>query len=515
VAERRPLTHWHSGRRGHIAALLAGLLPALSLAPFDLWPAGVAASALLFWLWQQQTRATILLRGWLFGLGMFGSGISWIYVSIHDHGQAPAPLAAALVVLLAGVLALYPALAGWLYHACRPRGALARVLVFTAAWVLAEWLRGWVLTGFPWLYLGYAHTDTALAGWAPVAGVFGLTALVAFSGAALACLAVGSGPRRALPAALALVLWAMGWALQAIVWVRPAGPPAQVGMMQPDIPQEVKWIPMTFDAIIDSYRELSEPLWGSDIVIWPEAAIPRAYQSATRLIAELDGTARAHGSALVTGVPLVEPATASTEGTWYNSVVVLGNGDGRYRKRRLVPFGEYVPLEHWLRGLIAFFDLPMSHMSVGPDPQPLLRAGPWRLAPYICYEVVYPDLVARDAAAADFIVTLSNDSWFGRSIGPLQHFQMARMRALENGRFLLRGTNNGVTAIIDERGRVMARAHQYTRTTLTGEAQAMRGRTPFSRAGSAPVVAAAVLILAGAGLAAITRRRRTGDSAAQ
>lgn len=505
MTEPRPLTR---RRLGHGAALLSGPLPVLSLAPFDLWPAGIAAAALLFWLWRDQDRFTVVLRGWLFGLGMFGTGISWIYVSIHDHGQAAPPLAALLVALLACTLALFPALAGWLFHRTRGRGRLRPALAFSAAWTLAEWLRGWLLTGFPWLYLGYAHLDTALAGWAPVLGVLGLTALAAFSGAALASLGAGSGPRRALPVTLAALLWLAGWGLQAVQWVRPTGPAAVVGMMQPDIPQEVKWMPMTFDSIIDSYRELSAPLWGSDIVVWPEAAIPRPYQSAPGLIAELDHTARSHGSALVTGIPLLEQAGPGMDRGWYNGVVVVGQGDGRYRKRRLVPFGEYVPLEHWLRGLIAFFDLPMSHMSVGPEEQPPLRAGSWRLAPYICYEIVYPDLVARGATAADFILTISNDSWFGRSIGPLQHFQMARMRALENGRYLLRATNNGVTAIVDERGQVVRRAGQYRRTTLTGEALAMHGQTPFGRWGSLPIVVLTLLGLAAAALRPASTPRR-------
>ena len=174
---------------------------------------------------------------------------------------------------------------------------------------------------------------------------------------------------------------------------------------------------------------------------------------------------------------------------YYNSVTALGQGSGVYHKQHLVPFGEYVPLEDLLRGLIAFFDLPMSAFSSGPADQPPLRAGPYRVAPSVCYEVVYPELVARSARNSDLLLTISNDSWFGNSIGPLQHLQMAQMRALENGRYMIRGTNNGVSAIIDQRGQIVARSEQYVEETLRGEVEVMLGNTPFGSFGVTPVIA--------------------------
>jgi len=194
---------------------------------------------------------------------------------------------------------------------------------------------------------------------------------------------------------------------------------------------------------------------------------------------------------LITGIPNRPPGTDGT----YNSIVALGAGEGTYLKQRLVPFGEYVPLEDILRGLITFFDLPMSYMTSGPANQGPLRAGAFRLSPSICYEVVYPDLVARGAREADLLITISNDSWFGESIGPLQHLQMARMRALENGRYLIRGTNNGVSALVDHRGQVIASTEQFVETSLTGEVEAMLGNTPFGSFGSMPVIVGSGLAL--------------------
>jgi apolipoprotein N-acyltransferase len=192
-----------------------------------------------------------------------------------------------------------------------------------------------------------------------------------------------------------------------------------------------------------------------------------------------------------------------------NTAVVAGTGEGRYVKRRLVPFGEYVPLEGLLRGAIEFFALPMSHAGPGAWRQPLLDLGGQRAQMSICYEVVYPDLVRRDAGGADVLITISNDTWFGASIGPLQHLQMAQMRALENGRWMLRGTNNGVTAIVDHRGAVTSRLPQFEPGVLRGEYAAMSGITPFTRFGHAPWLAVIVLALAGCAYGRL-RRGSTG-----
>lgn len=502
TTQRSPITA--TGRwPGHLAALLAGVLQVLSLAPFSFWPAGIAAIGLLYWLLQRQKTSTVILRCWLFGVGLYGSGISWIYVSIHEHGNAPPLLAGFLVALFTCLLALLPATAGACYRWISGPAPRLGGLIFAACWVLVEWLRSWLLTGFPWLYSGYGHIDTALAGWAPVAGVLGITLIATLTGVAVADFLSDRSPRRLRLPALAALLWIAGWGLQQHEWVHLGGNAVRVGMIQPNIPQTVKWQPLAYGRIIASYRRLSSELWNNDIIVWPEAAIPRLYQRASGLIAELDSEAASHGASLITGIPFQKSQPGEGDSAWYNSAVVLGNGEGQYFKQRLVPFGEYVPLAQWLRGLISFFDLPMSHMSWGAKNQPPLQAGPWKLAPFICYEIVYADLVARDTAAADFILTISNDSWFGRSIGPLQHFQMARMRALENGRYLIRSTNNGITAIVDHRGQVTHRSEPFTRTTLQGEARPMQGRTPFSYLGSLPTVFICLLTL---GLTVLSRQ---------
>jgi apolipoprotein N-acyltransferase len=280
--------------------------------------------------------------------------------------------------------------------------------------------------------------------------------------------------------------------LKPIEWVaRGSEQPLSVVIIQPNVPQEHKWDPAWYQPILRQLREASEPYYGADILVWPEAAIPNFYQRARGFLDPIAERAAANETTLFVGVPF----QAEQGGGYYNSVTALGQGAGVYHKQHLVPFGEYVPLEGLLRGLIAFFDLPMSAFSAGPADQPPLRAGPYRVAPSVCYEVVYPEMVARSARNSDLLITVSNDSWFGKSIGPLQHLQMAQMRALENGRYMIRGTNNGVSAIIDQRGQIIARSEQYVEATLKGEVEVMLGNTPFGTFGVTPVIAGCGLAL--------------------
>lgn len=467
-------------------APLAGILVTLSLAPFNFWPAGIISCALYAWLLCACSAKQAIWRGWLFGLGLFGAGTSWVYVSIHVHGNAATPLAVALTALFCAGLALLHALFAWCYvRFVRPLPG-GMLIGFPVLWVLFEWFRSWFLTGFPWLFLGYAHIDTPIAGWAPILGVYGLSFICALTGS---CLFLAWRSRAPIActtyAVIIATLWAGGAVLKPIQWVaRASEHPLTVAIYQPNIPQERKWDRDYYQPILTQIREASIPLMGHDIVVWPEAAIPNLYQRARGYLDPIAERAALADTTLITGI-LNRPGDDSRS---YNSIVALGFGEGTYLKQRLVPFGEYVPLEQWLRGLIAFFNLPMSFMSQGPDDQPALQAGAFRIAPSICYEVVYPDLVARGAREADLLVTISNDSWFGNSIGPLQHLQMAQMRALENGRYLIRGTNNGVSALVNHRGQIIAQTERFVETTLTGEVEAMLGKTPFGSFGSLPII---------------------------
>jgi apolipoprotein N-acyltransferase len=478
-------------------APLAGALVTVSLAPFNIWPAGILSCVIYVYLLSTCTARAGLWRGWLYGVGLFGTGVSWVFVSIHVHGHASVPLAAGLTALFCAAMALFQALFAWCYvQFVRPLPG-GMLMGFPALWVLSDWLRSWLFTGFPWLFLGYAHVDTWISGWAPITGVLGLSFICALTGA---CLFLAWRSRKlvacATYAVILVTLWGGGAVLKPTQWVAKASEkPLTVALFQPNVPQEYKWDPQWYRPILRQLREATDPVLGRDIVIWPESAIPNYYQRAQGFLEPLARRAAAANTTLITGAPF-RPEDGDL---YYNSAVALGYGEGIYHKQRLVPFGEYVPLENLLRGLIGFFNLPMSSFTAGPADQVPLRAGPYRIAMFICYEIVYGDLVARDARNADLLVTISNDTWFGDSIGPWQHLQIAQMRGRENGRYVLRATNNGISAIIDHQGRIVKKTDQFVATMLTGEAEVMLGNTPFSSFGSLPILtgcAVGLLIMA-------------------
>ncbi|SFU63220.1 apolipoprotein N-acyltransferase [Halomonas korlensis] len=471
---------------GCLAALLAGGLTTLTASPFELWWLGPIAAGLVYLGIHDLTAGQAALRGWCYGVGLFGSGASWVYVSIHDYGYTGVPLAVLLTTLFVAGLALFFAVTLGLYRRlCGPRLGF---LTFAGAWVLGEWLRTWLFTGFPWLLLGTAHVDSPLAAWAPIGGVYLLSLLTALTGT----LGVELLRRRWWAAIPIAMMWLAPLALPQ-QWTTPTGEPVRVALLQGNLPQLIKWTPEGQRVAADTYRELTrQQSDGIDLIIWPEAALPM-FEDEARPILERVQTNLPPETTLLTGI-----LQRDENRRYYNSVVGVGDVEGEYRKAHLVPFGEYLPLETLLSGTIAFFDLPMPAMTPGPSQQAPIRAAGLTIGNAICYEIIYPDLVAERARSADLLLTVSNDTWFGASIGPLQHLQMARLRALENGRYLARATSNGVTAIIDPQGNVTVQAPRFETTSISGEVSPMAGLTPFGRTGSWPVwLLAGLMILPG------------------
>ena len=496
------------GWPGRAAAGAGGALVTLSFAPFGVRAAGALGAMALLALLRGQAARECAARGWWHGFGMFGAGVSWVYVSIHDFGGAGVALAATLTVLFCAGLALTIALAAWLYGlAFARRAGPGWWLGFAAMWMFAEWTRLWLLGGFPWLYLGYAHVDTPLAGWVPVGGAFAASLAVAYSAAAACAAWSASASGRVWALASVALVWGAGAALREVDWVRFVdAPPVRASLVQGNIPLEIKWLRAWRSRNLGVYREQTERSWDSDLIVWPEGAMPLYHVPGRGLIGWADAEARRRGVAVLAGTPVRRVGGRHGDGRFFNSIVAVGAGAGEYDKRRLVPFGEYVPLDAWLRGLIGFFDLPMSNFSSGSDEPTLLRAGELRLSPSICYEVAYAAQLAERAEQADLLVNVSDDSWFGDSIGPQQHFEIARVRALETQRPMLRVANSGITAAIAPNGEVIARLPRKTRQTLNASLRRVTGTTPFVRYGSTWVWALAGALALGA-LAARPRRR--------
>ena len=460
-----------------LSSAVAGTLTLLAIPPYGYWWIAILTLAIFaYGLNRQSSKKGLLLHAFLFGLGYFGSGVSWVFVSIYQFGSASLPLALLLTSLFVITVAIFFALPfcglGYFNH------SRWRLLIgFPVFWAISEWLRTWLLTGFPWLYIGYAHIDAPLVGWAPIGGVLLIGLLSAFTSSVIcvACSKHNPTNTRLLSSLFIIILWAEGSSLKSSEWTQAAGEAVSVGIVQPNIPQALKWNPEFRQPTLDILTSLSEDLWENDWVIWPEAAIPDLYSRSEIFINKIDKKASETQTSLITGILYDD----YEQQKYLNSVAGLGDADGFYFKQRLVPFGEYVPMEQWLRGLIVFFDLPTSIIAPGKPNQTMISAGDYTIASSICYEIVYPALVAELTQSANVLITISNDAWFGKSIGPLQHFHMARMRAIETGRYVVRGTNNGVSAIIAPDGSIKHTSEQFIRTAFSGQVIPMQGNTPY------------------------------------
>lgn len=500
--------------QGSVLALLAGACVPLALAPFHFWPLAIVAATALAFLLKSCSAKQGLWGAFAFGVGMYGAGASWVYVAIHDFGNTPEVLALVMTAMFVAGLAVVFALPFAFFCRYIAKTTLGLTLGYSATWVIGEWIRSWLLTGFPWLYLGYAHVDTWLAGWAPVLGVYGLSFITVLTGTVLwqaICLwrtRSLTWPKSAALVLTVLSLWLAGLSLHArpIVDDKNAGAAMlSVAIIQPNIPLAVKWNPLYRDQILEVLREETEPYWEHDLIIWPEASIPLMYHDAEYFLKEISDKALASNTGLIAGILYDDEKPM----TFFNSIIGLGRADGIYFKQRLVPFGEYVPLERWLRGLIEFFDLPNSIIFPGPKDQKILSFDTYNIAPSICYEIVYPDLVAELARDAQLLITISNDAWFGSSIGPMQHFQMAQMRALENQRFVIRSTNTGISGVIDPKGRALVVSQQFEREAISStQVRLLNHHTFFSRWGSTPIVLVCFLILGAMILGQLRRYQR-------
>ena len=495
-----------SGWPGVLAAGIAGAALPLAFAPLELAWMAVLAPAVLFAVAAAAPRRRALQAAYAFGLGQFGVGVSWVFVSIHEYGGAGPVLAGGVTAAFVAFLALFPVLAVALGRALGAGRGVRLLVALPSAWVLVEWLRTWLFTGFPWLFLGYAALDTPLAGLVPVAGVLGLSLVAALLAGAVAWLAtrpsLRSGAAAAVVAAATTAMAAAAAAGQP--WTERDGDPRSVALLQGNFSQDIKWDPAYMGRIQARYARLTREHAGADIIVWPETAIPARLDRVRTYLDRVTEAAGEAGSTVVLGIPRQDPEA----GTLHNSIAVLGPEPRFYDKRHLVPFGEYVPFREWVGRRLDFLGAPMADYTPGGPPQPLPVGEGLALGGTVCYEVAYPSAVRATAAASGMLVNVSNDAWFGDSLAPHQHLQKARMRAAETERWMLRATNTGITAIIGPGGEVVARAAQFRTGSLEAEAEPRGGATPYVRWGDAPVLGLVAGVLALAGGLRLWRRAR-------
>jgi len=420
-----------------------------------------------------------------FGFGMFLTGTYWIYISVHVYGNAALWIALLLMVGLALLMAAMISIAGWLISRLSHGEPLLMLIIAPAAWVLAEWMRGWILTGFPWLALGYGQIDSPLSGWAPVFGVYGVSFMLMLSMTAVVVAVMGAGRERLIAVAAIFLPWVIGGLLLFVDWTEPDGDTMRATVVQAGVSQDKKWDRDQLRPIMEFYRSSTKTVPDSDIVVWPEVAIPALSDQVDRFIGVVESEAYRNEQSLVFGI-LERSFERSVEGRIYNSVLIFG-GDERqaYRKRHLVPFGEYFPVPASVRAWMKMQNLPHSDLAAGDEVQPLLvAANGVKLAVAICYEDAYGHEQLYAFPDAGLLINVSNDAWFGDSIAPHQHLEIARMRALEVGRYAIRSTNTGISAFIDSDGKLMQVGKQFESELMTADVQPRKGLTPYAGSGN-------------------------------
>lgn len=464
-----------------VGALASGAVTLLAFPPYNLWWLALIGPACWFALNTGTSARHAFWLGILYGIGLLVPGLYWVHHSMSAFAGTPYLIAAVLAVVLALLMAVYYGLAGWLSAKWTiDRTPRARFLALTAFVTLSEWLRGWLFTGFPWILIGYTQIDTPLAGYAPIGGVLLVSLATYLTAALIASFAHPGVPIRTLSMALIVAICTGGMSLQSIEWTQPKGDNISVVMVQGNIPQDQKWLPENRLSTLSFYAEKTlAHLDNADIIIWPESAIPDLLANTEEeLIIPLNKHLVSASATLVTGV-----LTHPLENTYYNSILATGREQHFYHKRHLVPFGEYFPLGWLWKDLVSGLATMGDDFSAGQADKPLLQVGAHRAGVSICYEIVFSEEIRQSLPSADFLLNLSNDAWFGQTNGPQQHFQMARMRALENGRMLLRSTNTGITAVIASNGKVINQLPQFRTDVLSTEIRSYEGMTPYARYG--------------------------------
>lgn len=466
---------------------VAGLLLTLAFAPFNYSYLAVASLVYIFSSWLNCSPRKAALRGYLYGLGLFGSGISWVYISLHDYGGAPLIGAVLLTLAVVCFWSLFPALTAYLAVKITNKYKHSTLWVIPIIWILIEYYRGyWFLNGFPWLQIAYTQLETPLKGFVPILGVYGTGFLLLLTASFIV-----SGINKAIKytyVVIALLLvWGLGGFLTTVNWTEAIGKPIQVALVQGNVAQDQKWLSENRIKTLVSYQQLTEAHWDADIIIWPETAIP-AYLSQVKevYIDPLSEKAKAHNTSVIVSLP-----ARGKDNEFFNTVLALGKYEGRYNKNHLLPFGEYLPLQPLSGFILESLNIRLGSFTSGGDDQVLLKAAGYPFSTSICYEDAFAEEAIRAMPDAAFLVNVTNDAWFGDSIEPQQHMQIAQMRALETGRYLLRVTNTGVTGIVAPNGKLVNKAPSFKQMVLTGSIEPRGGMTPYARVGGY----AAVLIL--------------------
>lgn len=481
-----------------ITALIAGSLLAFAFAPMSIYPLAVLSPAILLLLWLNSSAKRAFIIGLVFGIGFYGVGVSWVFISIHEFGHTSLFLASLITALFILILGLFTGIQGFLLNRFFPNTTFTKLyLIFPSSWALIEWLRSWIFTGFPWLLIGTSQVNTPLSGYAPIWGIVGMTFLVTLTASLVLSLFCPFLNNRfdcqfdlknfhaSKPLMALIILWASGYGLSFIPWTHIQGKPIQISLIQANIPQEIKWEPEYQKASLLHYLQLTKSHWDSRLIIWPEAAIPFLQNQVVDFLKQLDRQAKQHKTTLITGIPIQEG------NQYFNGMLALGLDQATYYKQRLVIFGEYLPWWIiWAHGLLNLLDIPMSSFSPGPSHQPAFTVANAHIGTFICYEIAYSNLVrqALQDDHAQLLLTINDDAWFGHSFALAQHLQIGQFQALATGRYLAFLSNTGLTAIVTPKGKIIAKIPPFETGVLTSLIYKSTGLTPWVYLGDGSII---------------------------
>jgi len=474
-----------------LISVALGAAAVLGFAPFYIFPAAILSVAGISYLWiKASTPRTAWILGSSYGLGFYGVGIYWIYISLHDFGGMPWWFAGFCTFCLCAFMAIFVGLVGWFAK------KLGHPLItIPVLWGLSDWVRSWIFTGFPWLTIGYSQVPhSPLTGYMPILGVYGVSVITVFIGALIGYW-IANRPQALIWKRNAIitltVIFVVGGILKAVEWTTPIGKPFSVSLIQGNIPQDIKWSPEVAQGTIDQYLQMTKAS-DAQLIILPETALPViASQLDPSVKTALTEHAKRNGGDILVGLVQVDSSVTQPDyDRYYNSAISFGSAETQYySKNHLVPFGEFIPLKQVLGWIYRdWLNMPLSDLSRGGTHQQPISLDHQKIAVNICYEDVFGEEIIRQLPTATLLVNMSNDAWYGSSYAADQHMQFSQARALETGRMMLRATNTGATASIDQHGYVLAHAPHDVATTLNVQAQSYTGSTPYVRWGNWPFI---------------------------
>ncbi|KTD20431.1 apolipoprotein N-acyltransferase [Legionella lansingensis] len=477
---------------GHLLrAFLFGLILPLSFAPFHIPGAAILSLAFFYAHLLDENKQHPFLNGLFFGLGYFGLGISWVYVSIHEYGHLNSIVSALITLFFLLYLALFPASMAVLFKKLNPpHTPLYSGLLFSALWILFEYGRSILFSGFPWLLIGFGQFDAPIKYLLPIMGVFGVGFLTCFTATLLVVSIKLSGLRRYLALSVFVLLLLLPSTLKSLMWSKEKAEPLSVGIIQANLSMRDKWDEHLFWQLLTRYKTETEKLLGTSLIVMPESAIPLPPSYVEDVLIELDKKGKQAGSAILLGIP--KPSMID-ENAYFNALISLGAAKGFYLKQHLVPFGEYIPKA--MQTISEWLAIPAANLMPGKNNQPLVKIKGHPIATLICYELAYGDLLRRQLPRAEWIVSISDDGWFGHSLAMYQQLQMAQVRSLETGRYQVVANNDGLSSVINSRGEIISSLPAFSTGVLRTTLFPATGLTPWVSLGDAPVLIFCLLIV--------------------